>query len=76
MVTDAIPITNAYGGRVGERDDANISAGAGAPADPDRADRPTVSTDVLQALVAFLDDVVEPPAGAGSGAGAPHDGTE
>jgi hypothetical protein len=44
----------------------NRDNGAGAPADPDTpGTSATVSTDVLQALVAFLDDVVEQPTGAG-----------
>lgn len=47
-----------------ERDDREHRAGAGAPADPDRPGaRPHVSTEVLEALVAFLDDIVERPAG-------------
>lgn len=47
-----------------ERDDREHGAGAGAPADPDTPGvRPQVSTEVLEALVAFLDDVVERPAG-------------
>jgi hypothetical protein len=56
---------------VGEFDDRENGNGAGAPADPDQPGvRPTVSVDVLQALVDFLDDVVERPTGAASGAGA------
>lgn len=48
-----------------KRDDREHGAGAGAPADPDPPGaRPQVSTEVLEALVAFLDDVVERPAGA------------
>jgi hypothetical protein len=59
---------------VDERDDGANGNGAGAPADPDRpAVRPTVSVDVLQALVDFLDDVVERPSGAGTDAGARTD---
>jgi hypothetical protein len=55
----------AYVAWVSERDNREHGAGAGAPADPDRPGaRPQPSTEVLEALVAFLDDVVERPAGA------------
>ncbi len=64
--TDAERALRLYGASVGERENCQrVAVGAGAPAGPDTVagkERPP-STDVVQAVAEFVDDLVEDPTG-------------
>ena len=62
--TDAEPALLPYGASVGERQDSQrVAVGAGSPAGPDTVagDERPPSADVVQAVVDFVDDLVEDP---------------